>query len=498
MTSGLMGIGSKQDNASKNSQVYLLFAREVGPLIKAKYPSVEKIQFNQILGRIWNELPVVEKNKYYLKAGLQKEVMEVNKPGVQGVQGVVVEPRQIQMKPLEPLGQFGVPRAGDVRTLKPIFKFPSSADKDKYPTFQSYYKEIRYHLKLKYPSIDEQELVKKGFGLFKEMHKSETQDGFEEFSLETKQNLIKKYPNLNLKEIAQLVEKIWKKMSVSEREKYCGRTGGRTERTENILMREDDNTQSSPQTKGEYMEPTEELTQHETVDPKVEGRLELSDEVGDVGDEGDPLFIKCSSQTAEDPLEAPRVPAEKLTEGSLVEEEAVDDPDGQVGDEELEEGEVRGEIVAAPPPPPPVFCYCRTTVTDNLLKCETCEEFYHQECLSLSPSDLARVLSSPDWKCPECRALQAPPCPPGPVILPAVKNKVAPVKHPRIVKYQRLERTGGGGGDGGKCTTCKILVEEVRKRSMIIETLKKKIELLEGEAAPKVKVEAEASSRQLL
>ena len=205
MTSGLMGIGSKQDNASKNSQVYLLFAREVGPLIKAKYPSVEKIQFNQILGRIWNELPVVEKNKYYLKAGLQKEVMEVNKPGVQGVQGVVVEPRQIQMKPLEPLGQFGVPRAGDVRTLKPIFKFPSSADKDKYPTFQSYYKEIRYHLKLKYPSIDEQELVKKGFGLFKEMHKSETQDGFEEFSLETKQNLIKKYPNLNLKEIRKVV-----------------------------------------------------------------------------------------------------------------------------------------------------------------------------------------------------------------------------------------------------------------------------------------------------
>ena len=41
-------------------------------------------------------------------------------------------------------------------------------------------------------------------------------------------------------------------------------------------------------------------------------------------------------------------------------------------------------------------------------------------------------------------------------------------------------------------------MEEVRKRSMIIETLKKKIELLEGEAAPKVKVEDEASSRQLL
>ena len=147
MTSGLMGIGSKQDNASKNSQVYLLFAREVGPLIKAKYPSVEKLQFNQILGRIWNELPAVEKNKYYLKAGDHQKPLEVNHPGAEPV--VVAEPLKTQIKPLEPLPPFVVPRAGNVRTLKPILKFPSSADKDKYPTFQSYYKEIRYHLKLK-------------------------------------------------------------------------------------------------------------------------------------------------------------------------------------------------------------------------------------------------------------------------------------------------------------------------------------------------------------
>ena len=493
MTSNLMGIGSKQDNASKNSQVYLLFAREVGPLIKAKYPSVEKLQFNQILGRIWNELPAVEKNKYYMKAEHQKQ-MEVVPPGVRGPHmpelGVLVEPLKTQMVP--------GPGSGDLRKLKPILKFPSSADKDKYPTFQSYYKDIRYHLKLKYPIIDEQELVKKGFEMFKEMHKPET--GFEEFSLETKQNLIKKYPNLTLKEIAQLVEKIWEKMSSSEREKYCGKSGATggpagtggtggatTERTENILMREDDNTKASPEPQAEYFQPTEEISKEETVNLKVEEQPVPSVGGGDGGeDHTDPLFINCHSETTED---TPPVPA--ATE--RLEEEALDDPDDVVGPEEEEQGGgdglEEGEVVPPPVPPvPPVFCYCRTTVTDNLVKCEACQEFYHQECLRLTPEDL----QEPDWRCPECRALQgvqAPPGPPGPLIIPAVKNKVAPVKHPRFIKYQKVVERG----EGGKCTTCKILVEEVKKRSEIIDQLRKRIELLESEAAG----EDEATSRQL-
>merc|ERR1711911_318095 len=54
--------------------VYMLFAREVGPLVKTKYPSIEKMQFNQILGRIWSELPPVEKNKYILKADFQRKM----------------------------------------------------------------------------------------------------------------------------------------------------------------------------------------------------------------------------------------------------------------------------------------------------------------------------------------------------------------------------------------------------------------------------------------
>ena len=50
-----------------------MFAREVGPLVKNKYPSIEKMQFNQILGRIWSELPPGEKNKYVLTADFQRK-----------------------------------------------------------------------------------------------------------------------------------------------------------------------------------------------------------------------------------------------------------------------------------------------------------------------------------------------------------------------------------------------------------------------------------------
>ena len=54
--------------ALKNQHVYLLFAKEVGPLVKAKYPTIQKVQFNQILGRIWNEMPPSEREKYHQKA----------------------------------------------------------------------------------------------------------------------------------------------------------------------------------------------------------------------------------------------------------------------------------------------------------------------------------------------------------------------------------------------------------------------------------------------
>ena len=49
-------------------QVFRLFAREVGPMVKAKYPNIQKIQFNNILARIWTEMPEQERDKYVAKA----------------------------------------------------------------------------------------------------------------------------------------------------------------------------------------------------------------------------------------------------------------------------------------------------------------------------------------------------------------------------------------------------------------------------------------------
>ena len=52
--------------------VYFLFAREVGPLVKVKYPKIEKVVFNKLLGKIWNVMPHFEKEIYYQKAKIEK------------------------------------------------------------------------------------------------------------------------------------------------------------------------------------------------------------------------------------------------------------------------------------------------------------------------------------------------------------------------------------------------------------------------------------------
>ena len=48
--------------------VYLRFAREVGPIVKAKYPHIEKVVFNKLLGKIWNDMPQSEKDIHHQKA----------------------------------------------------------------------------------------------------------------------------------------------------------------------------------------------------------------------------------------------------------------------------------------------------------------------------------------------------------------------------------------------------------------------------------------------
>ena len=53
---------------SNSSMVYVLFAQEVGPMVKNRYPEVGKVQYNQILGRIWKGMPERDRGKYQKKA----------------------------------------------------------------------------------------------------------------------------------------------------------------------------------------------------------------------------------------------------------------------------------------------------------------------------------------------------------------------------------------------------------------------------------------------
>ena len=470
MSSATLGIGCVEDNAGKNANVYLIFAREVGPLIKTKYPNVQKLQFNQILGRIWNELPAAEKKKYYLKAEAQKQLdLNNTSPGPR-LAPSRPEPVLIQA-PKVPLVRLPVGRPA-LRKLRPAFpKF----DKDKYPTFQSYYQEIRPQLKWNYPQLDEEGLVKRGFELFKEMHRSEARPGFgfQMFSMKTKQNLIKKYPNLTLNEIGQLVEKMWENLSAGEKENWetgvttvkIVSTGGgspvgeesQSEKTENILMREDDSPAADTETVESNVNTSNEL---EEKQKEIEVQ-EKSEATTKSEPDNDPLFIKCESQTAEEIGNVPEV-SDQEAGTNTAEEEDVDDPE----DPEVEAGEVSSR--------PEVYCYCRTTVTDNLVGCEGCGTFYHEECLAGDKSQLG----APGWRCPECCKV-VPPVP-GSSVSP--KNKVSPVTYPRFVKYQkvnnRMRRVVTVDRGEGKCTTCKILVEEVKRRGDIIAKLEKEIEVL--------------------
>ena len=49
-------------------QVYSLFAREVGPMVKSRYPNIQKTQFNQIMDRIWTKMPEQWKEGYAARA----------------------------------------------------------------------------------------------------------------------------------------------------------------------------------------------------------------------------------------------------------------------------------------------------------------------------------------------------------------------------------------------------------------------------------------------
>ena len=62
------------DISVSQQQVYRLFAREVGSMVRAKYPNITKTRFNQILGRIWTEMPEQEREEYEARADCLAEL----------------------------------------------------------------------------------------------------------------------------------------------------------------------------------------------------------------------------------------------------------------------------------------------------------------------------------------------------------------------------------------------------------------------------------------
>ena len=51
---------------------------------------------------------------------------------------------------------------------------------------------------------------------------------------------------------------------------------------------------------------------------------------------------------------------------------------------------------------PVLYCYCRSPSSKDLIGCDFCSEWYHPACLQLGPTELQMVLALSNWKCPEC------------------------------------------------------------------------------------------------
>ena len=146
-------------NPEHQQLVYMLFAREVGPLVKNKYPNIEKMQFNQILGRIWSELPQVEKNKYILKADFQRK-MEMG-GSAPAPMAPVIPGVGLRQSPSPPM--LGRPNTAPV---PPVMR------------------------------------------------------PFERYAAQTKMTLMKQYPYLGAREMDQLVLRMWSQLSEAEKARY--------------------------------------------------------------------------------------------------------------------------------------------------------------------------------------------------------------------------------------------------------------------------------------
>ena len=566
----------QKDDPMKNQHVYMLFAREVGPLVKNKYPTIQKMQFNQILGRIWNELPPVEKNKYYVKADVQRKI-QMNNP--QGQAPILQRPSQPIAASPGPDSKITAPSGRTITTR------PYERQKELSP--------------------------------------------YEIYSKGTKTILMKQYPYLNSRELEHLVIRMWSQLSPEEKDRYnrlsvktpdpvsnnsmshsnnavefINKVGVKVseetaDKTENIFMRGDSDSEDiddAEETLNEQSTPPDTRSEEEiaiaNIQPKTEPELPIMENVEDLNNSGsveeeenglngkqagnendakdtkedndeeekeeeeeeenvdvDPLendiktttttyklktgevvksaknnsennesmkgiVEKKDSNDSEDEDEPTKVPTAsplKLPQSTVMhsnrdddDEEDPDDPDDPDSLDD-EEGDVSKQDtkVSRPsnskrrvydrPPGPVTVCYCLSNVTENLLGCDTCPEWYHPDCLGLSQHQMFDVHNVDTWRCPECVKVNSKP--------PTPKNKIPPASIGSPAKIMKLEKPppapvlvpiapngpvpslptpGPRQNQGSKCNTCKVLVDEVKRRGETIEKLKAKIKFLES------------------
>lgn len=207
------------------------------------------------------------------------------------------------------------------------------------------------------------------------------------------------------------------------------------------------------------------------------------------------------------PLKLPQNTVMYSNRSNDVEEDAEDPDDPDSLEEEEDAPEPKQENKSSRPPMskrtvypqalgPATVCYCLSNITENVIGCDTCPEWYHPECLGLSQHQMFDIHNVDTWRCPECLKISSKP--------PTPKNKVPPASIESPAKLTKLDKppstpapvlvvpiaptgrpngsTSGpkSGNQGSKCNTCKVLVDEVKRRGETIEKLKAKIKFLES------------------
>ena len=579
-------------STSSQQQVYLLFAKEVGPLVKSKYPTIQKVQFNLILGRIWSEMPDSEKALYKQKA------------------------ERVAKQECRPVTAIKQERPDVTSGMESV-----EQGMQDHPMFPLYYTNMATTLKKIYTDKTEQELKQKAFAMFKEMINSEKNlvssppvpapsrpspapsppavvsrpapapaalpTAYQLFTKEMLPILSSQYSYLNSKELGQLMSRMWVKMADKDKAKYeeMVKSGPELHKTENLVCREDsvdpliDDSNHSRDQSSETLEENTEVSQsnvdqklienssgasmmeNETFryakknsdegdsdpdDPDSDREEEIEEDEGEVKtqfdgdsqvrdsgaalvtDEKDPstqvVFHNLNFMETKQDME-------KLTENMTErQEDPSPDPQQNLNVENSRNADVshgspvnqkRVEKANSDTAEPPVvslrktqklearvegeaaveFCYCRTSNTSNLIGCDFCPLWFHPQCLGLNKAELRMVLSLSNWKCPECfkkQQLQDRMIGSGEKMAEeAVKKRASPAHNKQPpVKVAKLDMKVTGTPvitdsakaqqkslkEAANCDTCKVLVDEVKRRGDIIQRMAQRIKLLEDSA----------------